>query len=56
MFQKDGPRPWHTKTGDSLLDQKILEVQAGGRKESSGIAGGTEEERMEYGEKRAENV
>jgi len=56
MFRKGGPRPWHTKPGGSLLDQKILEVQAGGRKESSGIAGGTEEERMEYGEKRAENV
>jgi len=51
MFQKDGPRPWHTKTGDSLLDQKILDVQAGHKE--GGIVNGTEEERMEFGEKRS---
>lgn len=49
MFQKGGPRPWHTKPGDSLLDQRILDVQAGHKE--GGIANGTEEERMEFGEK-----
>jgi len=51
MFRKGGPKPWHTKPGDSLLDQKILEMESGGKKEG-GIAAGSEEERMEFGEKR----
>jgi len=49
LFQSGGPRPWHTKPGNSLLDQKILDMQAGHKQ--GGIAAGTEEERMEYGEK-----
>ena len=54
MFRKGGPKPWHTKPGDSLLDQRILDMRDGERKES-GAANGTEE-RREYGEKTAENV
>ena len=27
LFSKDGPRPWKTKPGQSLLDQKIEEVR-----------------------------
>ena len=53
MFRKGGPRPWHTKPGDSLLDQRILEVRAGEGKKG-GIAAASDEERMEFGEKRAE--
>jgi lysylphosphatidylglycerol synthetase-like protein (DUF2156 family) len=49
LFRRGGPRPWHTKPGNSLLDQKILDMQAGHKQ--GGIAAGTEEERMEYGEK-----
>jgi len=53
LFQSGGPRPWKTKPGNSLLDQRILEVQTHGKE--GGIATGTDEERMEFGEKRATN-
>jgi hypothetical protein len=31
MFKKGGPKPWHTKPGDSLLDKRILEIQETGK-------------------------
>lgn len=52
LFRKGGPKPWKTKPGDSLLDQRILEMSAHGGK-TGGIAEGMEEERMEYSEKNA---
>ena len=51
MFRKGGPKPWRTKPGGSLLDQKVLDWQSN-RKED-GIAAGTEEDRMEFGESKA---
>lgn len=50
MFRKGGPKPWKTKPGDSLLDQRILEVAEHGTK-AGGITDGMEEERREFGEK-----
>lgn len=38
MFSKDGPRPWNTKPGDSLLDQKIEDVK-GMQREGMGSIG-----------------
>ena len=28
LFSKDGPKPWHTHSGDSRLDAQIAEVVA----------------------------
>jgi Sugar (and other) transporter len=55
LFQKGGPRPWHTKPGNSLLDQRLLEMEASGRKEG-GIAGRTEDEKAEFGERNGDSV
>jgi hypothetical protein len=52
LFKKGGPHPWKTKPGDSLLDQRILDVREHGGK-TGGIAEGMEEERVEYGKKNA---
>ncbi|KAG4413163.1 hypothetical protein IFR04_013702 [Cadophora malorum] len=48
LFQDGAPKPWTTKPGDSLLDQKIA---AGDGRKDGGVAEGTGEQRMEYTEK-----
>ena len=45
-FWKGGPRPWHTKPGGSLLDQKVLEMREHGRRNSPDVM--ETEGRLEY--------
>lgn len=48
LIQSGGPRPWKTGPGNSLLDQRVMDMQAGGKE--GGVIGGMEEERREFGE------
>jgi len=48
LFQDGAPKPWTTKPGDSLLDQKIA---AGDGRKDGGVTEGSGEQRMEYTEK-----
>jgi Sugar (and other) transporter len=36
MFRNGGPRPWHTKVGDSHLEERIAAVKAGQEKPTTG--------------------
>ena len=36
MFRDGGPRPWHTKVGDSHLEERIAAVRAGQEKSTAG--------------------
>jgi hypothetical protein len=48
LFRRGGPRPWKTKPGGSLLDQRIFEMRETGHKRA-GIMG--TEDRVEYADK-----
>jgi len=48
LFRKGGPRPWHTKPGGSLLDQKVLKYREHGHK-TGGVM--ETEGRVEHAEK-----
>ncbi|KAK6592881.1 High-affinity glucose transporter 12 [Botrytis cinerea] len=48
LFAKGGPKPWKTRPGDSLLDDRVRDVAVGDGKMGVGI-GGVQEERVEYG-------
>ena len=48
LFRKGGPRPWKTKPGGSLLDQRILDARESSHKRHGTL--GTED-KVEYAEK-----
>jgi hypothetical protein len=48
LFRPDGPRPWHTKPGNSLFDQKLAEIRQHGGKDDAVLGA---EQRLEYAEK-----
>jgi len=53
LFQKGGPKPWKAKPGNSLLDQRIHEVEEKAGKEGMVVGGveGMNVESLEFGGK-----
>ena len=39
MFGKDGPHPWNTKPGNSLLDARVQDIQEHGGKVGAAFNG-----------------
>jgi hypothetical protein len=52
MFRKGGPKPWKTKPGGSLLDERVFEYREHGHPVKEG--GGVRQE-VEYGREKAVN-
>lgn len=50
MFRDDGPRPWHTKPGDSLVDERAREVE--GLSGAGGGSGGSVGGGLRYDERK----
>lgn len=53
LFAKDGPHPWNTKPGNSLLDARVQDIQEHGGKVGAAFGGGAEVETAEDVEKTA---